>query len=155
MAAAMESPGAFPESPTEQEDVVYPCKGCGEVRRNKEWVRSFMLTSMSGIRFSKRARHSNLVSTTMIGHSTTTRLTHDQLETVGTLIASGAIPAAHSSIRTRTYSSLVTDRSSATTVHTAAMPVATKSRTSRFSRAIKLSAPAALGVATVRGRLRT
>ncbi|SMR59177.1 unnamed protein product [Zymoseptoria tritici ST99CH_1E4] len=27
----MESPGAYPESPTEQDDVVYPCKGCGEI----------------------------------------------------------------------------------------------------------------------------
>lgn len=27
----MESPGVYPESPNDQEDVVYPCKGCGEV----------------------------------------------------------------------------------------------------------------------------
>lgn len=27
----MDSPGAYPESPTDQDDVVYPCKGCGEV----------------------------------------------------------------------------------------------------------------------------
>ncbi|KAH3996300.1 hypothetical protein HBI56_139580 [Parastagonospora nodorum] len=27
----MESPGAYPESPTDQDDVVYPCKGCGEI----------------------------------------------------------------------------------------------------------------------------
>ncbi|KAI9846570.1 MAG: Rho-type gtpase-activating protein [Sclerophora amabilis] len=27
----MESPGGFPESPMEQEDVVYTCKGCGEI----------------------------------------------------------------------------------------------------------------------------
>lgn len=27
----MESPGAYPESPLDQDDVVYPCKGCGEV----------------------------------------------------------------------------------------------------------------------------
>jgi hypothetical protein len=35
MAAAMaidrESPGVYPESPNDQDDVVYPCKGCGEV----------------------------------------------------------------------------------------------------------------------------
>ncbi|KAF2750093.1 RhoGAP-domain-containing protein [Sporormia fimetaria CBS 119925] len=28
----MDSPGAYPESPLDQDDVVYPCKGCGEVR---------------------------------------------------------------------------------------------------------------------------
>ncbi|OCK86068.1 RhoGAP-domain-containing protein [Lepidopterella palustris CBS 459.81] len=27
----MESPGAYPESPLDQDDVVYPCKGCGEI----------------------------------------------------------------------------------------------------------------------------
>ncbi|KAF2109918.1 hypothetical protein BDV96DRAFT_228979 [Lophiotrema nucula] len=27
----MESPGGYPESPTDQDDVVYPCKGCGEI----------------------------------------------------------------------------------------------------------------------------
>ncbi|KAF2402018.1 RhoGAP-domain-containing protein [Trichodelitschia bisporula] len=27
----LESPGAFPDSPTEQDEVVYPCKGCGEI----------------------------------------------------------------------------------------------------------------------------
>ncbi|KAM3423768.1 hypothetical protein BST61_g1172 [Cercospora zeina] len=27
----MESPSTYPESPLEQEDVVYPCKGCGEI----------------------------------------------------------------------------------------------------------------------------
>ncbi|PSN71252.1 rho-type GTPase-activating protein-like protein 2 [Corynespora cassiicola Philippines] len=27
----MESPGAYPESPIDQDDVVYPCKGCGEI----------------------------------------------------------------------------------------------------------------------------
>ncbi|KAH7071895.1 hypothetical protein BKA63DRAFT_59481 [Paraphoma chrysanthemicola] len=27
----MDSPGAYPESPTDQDDVVYPCKGCGEI----------------------------------------------------------------------------------------------------------------------------
>lgn len=30
-AMAVESPGVYPESPNDQEDVVYPCKGCGEV----------------------------------------------------------------------------------------------------------------------------
>ncbi|PIA99271.1 Rho GTPase-activating protein 15 [Cercospora beticola] len=29
--ATMESPSTYPESPMEQEDVVYPCKGCGEI----------------------------------------------------------------------------------------------------------------------------
>ncbi|KAK5118785.1 hypothetical protein LTR85_007991 [Meristemomyces frigidus] len=28
---AVESPGVYPESPHDQEDVVYPCKGCGEI----------------------------------------------------------------------------------------------------------------------------
>jgi hypothetical protein len=27
----MESPGGYPESPLDQDDVVYPCKGCGEI----------------------------------------------------------------------------------------------------------------------------
>ncbi|KAH7128772.1 hypothetical protein B0J11DRAFT_278958 [Dendryphion nanum] len=27
----MDSPGAYPESPLDQDDVVYPCKGCGEI----------------------------------------------------------------------------------------------------------------------------
>ncbi|KAL5117837.1 hypothetical protein ACEQ8H_004311 [Pleosporales sp. CAS-2024a] len=27
----MDSPGAYPESPTDLDDVVYPCKGCGEI----------------------------------------------------------------------------------------------------------------------------
>lgn len=30
--AAMDTPGTFPpESPLDQDDVIYPCKGCGEV----------------------------------------------------------------------------------------------------------------------------
>ena len=28
----MDSPAAYPESPMEQDDAAYPCKGCGEVR---------------------------------------------------------------------------------------------------------------------------
>lgn len=31
-AVAVESPGVYEESMHDQEDVVYPCKGCGEVR---------------------------------------------------------------------------------------------------------------------------
>ncbi|KAF2205737.1 RhoGAP-domain-containing protein [Delitschia confertaspora ATCC 74209] len=27
----MDSPGAYPESPLDQDDIVYPCKGCGEI----------------------------------------------------------------------------------------------------------------------------
>lgn len=30
-AAAMDSPGTYPESLLDQDDVVYPCKGCGEI----------------------------------------------------------------------------------------------------------------------------
>jgi len=32
MAAAVEQSGTFPESPNEEGDAIYPCKGCGEVR---------------------------------------------------------------------------------------------------------------------------
>ncbi|GAB7337061.1 hypothetical protein MBLNU457_g2469t1 [Dothideomycetes sp. NU457] len=31
MAAAVEQPGTFPESPNEEGDAIYPCKGCGEI----------------------------------------------------------------------------------------------------------------------------
>lgn len=35
----MDSPNTYPESPMDQEDVVYPCKGCGEVRKmSRFWV---------------------------------------------------------------------------------------------------------------------
>lgn len=34
----MDSPGDFAESPLDQEDVVYPCKGCGEVGKAQEIV---------------------------------------------------------------------------------------------------------------------
>ena len=31
IAIESQSPGVYPESPNDIEDVVYPCKGCGEV----------------------------------------------------------------------------------------------------------------------------
>ena len=31
VAIESQSPGVYPESPNDIEDVVYPCKGCGEV----------------------------------------------------------------------------------------------------------------------------
>lgn len=36
----MDSPAAYPESPMEQDDAAYPCKGCGEVRLSQPAITS-------------------------------------------------------------------------------------------------------------------
>lgn len=34
----MESPAGYPESPMDQDDIPYPCKGCGEVSDAKKKI---------------------------------------------------------------------------------------------------------------------
>lgn len=47
--AAMDSPGALPESPLDENDMVYPCKGCGNVRGLDLMSGRTLLTVLSDI----------------------------------------------------------------------------------------------------------
>ena len=64
----MESPAGYPDSPMEQDDASYPCKGCGEVRETPLLTSAPHAISETAdvrrlcFRFWKKARRSNLVS---------------------------------------------------------------------------------------------
>lgn len=138
----MDSPGAYPESPLDQDDVVYPCKGCGEVftksfRTYGTAFADYPLKDPGGrkgirIRYvSKlwaltRFHARQLVTFAAACALQLIYLTLVQLETDGISIASAATPAALSSTPTRTFSSLAMDPSYATTAHTAAITVGTR-----------------------------
>lgn len=64
----MELPAGYPDSPLEPDEVVFPCKGCGEVRHSPHelslavcslMVQPPLLTQPVLCRFSKRAKHLN------------------------------------------------------------------------------------------------
>jgi hypothetical protein len=64
----MELPAGYPESPLEPDEVVFPCKGCGEVRHSPHepsgagWsptIQPPLLTQPVRYRFSKKAKRSN------------------------------------------------------------------------------------------------
>lgn len=67
----MDSPAAYPESPMEQDDAAYPCKGCGEVRLSHfdnglTPGLTFILTMLDRThRFLKKGRLLNSVRTTV------------------------------------------------------------------------------------------
>ena len=65
---------SFPESPMEQDDIAYPCKGCGEVCHTPLDCLSAMPPPDAGchankatVRYSKKGKPSNLVRSTMMG----------------------------------------------------------------------------------------
>jgi len=47
--SAVEQSGAYPESPNEEGDAIYPCKGCGEVRMSIPAILKLRLTLLSQI----------------------------------------------------------------------------------------------------------
>jgi len=58
----MESPADYLDSPMDGDDVAYPCKGCGDVRSLKQRSLRFVVILTVIHRFSRKAKHSNLVS---------------------------------------------------------------------------------------------
>lgn len=65
---------SFPESPLEQDDIAYPCKGCGEVCHTPLGCLSAMPppdagrhTDTATFRYSKKGKPSNLVRSSMMG----------------------------------------------------------------------------------------
>jgi hypothetical protein len=102
--SSMESPGAYPESPSEQDDVVYPCKGCGEV----ELLLGSRLPVLTPARFSKKERPLSSVCTFPRRGPPLSRLPCEcetdkrQRGTDGISIASAATRAARYSTRMRT-----------------------------------------------------
>lgn len=106
----MESPGMFPESPMEQDDVPFPCKGCGEVCDGciyLQSVRANLFFSSAMGRFSRKARRLNSVGSVIAivlclrPHILTCLVL--QRGTDGTLNVSAAVPAALCSIPMHTY----------------------------------------------------
>src|SRR5947209_11259370 len=103
----MDSPVAYPDSPLDQDDIAYPCKGCGEVCNTQFQEEVLKLTSHRG-RFWKRAKHSNLVRNMISNLNLNFTDRRNQLEIGGILIAFAVIPVVLCSTPMRTSSSSAT-----------------------------------------------
>lgn len=88
-----------PESPLEQEDVPFPCMGCGEVG-NSRGMHTAKL-QLTHTRFSRKGKLSNSVCCHDL-NALATKLTPLKLDRDGTSTASGAALAAPSSTRMHT-----------------------------------------------------
>ena len=107
----MESPAGMPESPLDQDDAAYPCKGCGEVSRPKSFTPVFVYAdrSSSVMQILEEGKAFELGTVTAFKCSENSSLTFLKRAIVGTSTASDATPAAPCSTPTQTFSFSVTD----------------------------------------------